>query len=149
MENRGNIWCNFMHLKISVMRLQVRAFKNCNNRNTFFCLIIHLNEQCNFEKILSDVNQLRSTFLVILGDFNARWLLLLNPLSCIDLIFTEQTNLVVGSGIHLLLHPNCHHEITYRKSNLFIWYAPPYAGQVWDANSNKLSLNQVNWDQLF
>ena len=29
-ENRDNIWCNLMHLKKSVMGLQVRAFKNCS-----------------------------------------------------------------------------------------------------------------------
>ena len=29
-ENRDNIWCNLMHLKISVMGLQVRIFKNCS-----------------------------------------------------------------------------------------------------------------------
>ena len=29
-ENRDNIWCNLMHLKKGVMRVQVRTFKNCN-----------------------------------------------------------------------------------------------------------------------
>ena len=31
--------------------------------------------------------------------------------SCIDLIFTSQSNLVMESGIHLSLHSNCHHQI--------------------------------------
>ena len=35
--------------------------------------------------------------------------LLKNSSSCIDLIFTSQPNLVVGSGVHPSLHPNCHH----------------------------------------
>ena len=29
--------------------------------------------------------------------------------SCIDLIFTSQPNLVMESGVHSSLHPNCHH----------------------------------------
>ena len=29
--------------------------------------------------------------------------------SCIDLIFTSQPNLITDSGVHSLLHPNCHH----------------------------------------
>ena len=30
-----------------------------------------------------------------------------NSLSCIDLIFTDQPNLLVDSGVHPSLHPNC------------------------------------------
>ena len=33
--------------------------------------------------------------------------------SCIDLIFTNQPNLSVDSGVHASLHPNCHHEIIH------------------------------------
>ena len=32
---------------------------------------------------------------------------------CIDLIFTTQTNLVIESGVHPSLHPNCHHQIVF------------------------------------
>ena len=35
--------------------------------------------------------------------------------SCIDLIFTTQPNLVVESGVHPSLHPNCHHQIVFAK----------------------------------
>ena len=96
----------------------------------------------NFERLLNHVKQLKSSFLVILGDFNARsksWcsddittyegskidslttthglhqlisqpnhLLPTSP-TCIDLVFTDQSNLVVDSGAHLSLHKNCHH----------------------------------------
>ena len=37
--------------------------------------------------------------------------LLPNSLSCSDLIFTDQLNLPVDCGVHLSLHPNCHHQI--------------------------------------
>ena len=35
--------------------------------------------------------------------------ILKNSSSCIDLIFTDQPNLVTNSGTHPSLHPNCHH----------------------------------------
>ena len=59
--------------------------------------------------------------------------------SCIDLIFTTQPNLVVESGVHPSLHPNCHHQIVFAKSNLQIYYPPPYPREIWhykQANTN-------------
>ena len=49
-----------------------------------------------------------------------------NSSSCIDLIFTDQLNLSVNSGVHSSLHPNCHHQIVHTKFNLNISYSPPY-----------------------
>ena len=46
--------------------------------------------------------------------------------SCIDLIFTNQENLSVNSGVHASLHPNCHHQIVHSSFNLNIYYPPPY-----------------------
>ena len=48
--------------------------------------------------------------------------LLPNPSSCIELIFTDQPNLAVNSGVHLSLHVKCHHQIIYCKFNLMIVY---------------------------
>ena len=112
----------------------------------------------NFERLLNHVKQLKSSFLVILGDFNARsksWCsddittyegskidslttthglhqlisqpthLLPTSSTCIDLIFTDQPNLVVNSGAHPSLHKNCHHQITFCKLNLKIEYPHP------------------------
>ena len=50
--------------------------------------------------------------------------------SCIDLIFTTQPNLVVESGVHSSLHPNCHHQIVFAKFNLQIYYPPPYPKEI-------------------
>ena len=33
--------------------------------------------------------------------------------SRIDLIFTDQSHLIIYCGIHAFLHPNCHHQIIY------------------------------------
>ena len=38
--------------------------------------------------------------------------------SCIDLIFTDQPNLSVNSGIHTSLHLNCHQQIVQSKFDL-------------------------------
>ena len=38
-----------------------------------------------------------------------------NSRSCMDLIFTSQPNMVIGSGVHASLHSNCHHQIIYAK----------------------------------
>ena len=40
--------------------------------------------------------------------------------SCIDLIFTDQPNLSVNSGVHASLHPNCHRQIVHYSLNLSI-----------------------------
>ena len=133
------------------------------------------------------MKQLKSSFLVILGDFNGRsksWCLddittyegskihslttihglhqlisqpthlLLTSSACIDLIFTDQPNLVVNSGVHPSLHKNCHHQITFYKLNLKIEYSPSYEHLVWenkkaDTSSIRKTLKQVNWEFLF
>ena len=43
--------------------------------------------------------------------------IIFNSSSCIDLIFTNQPNLVVDSGTHPSLPPNCHHQIIHCKIN--------------------------------
>ena len=51
--------------------------------------------------------------------------LLPNSSSCIDLIFTDQPNLAVDSGIHPSLHVKFHHQIIHCKFNLMIIYFRP------------------------
>ena len=38
-----------------------------------------------------------------------------NSSSCIELIFTDQPSLIIDSGTHSSLHPNCHHKIIHCK----------------------------------
>ena len=54
-----------------------------------------------------------------------------NPSWCIDLIFTSHSNLVMESGVHSSLLPNCHHQIVFAKINLKIYYPPPYKREIW------------------
>ena len=46
--------------------------------------------------------------------------------SYIDLLFTNEQNLITDSVILPLLHFNCHHQIIYRKFNLKCFYSPQY-----------------------
>ena len=65
-----------------------------------------------------------------------------NISSCIDLIFTDQPNLSMNSGVHSSLHPNCHHHIVHSSFNFNIHYPPPYQRLTWDykkADSIKIS----------
>ena len=43
-----------------------------------------------------------------------------NSSSCIHLIFTDQPSLIIDSGTHPSLHPNCHHKIIHSKIDLKI-----------------------------
>ena len=53
-----------------------------------------------------------------------------NSSSCIDLMFTSQPNLVMESGVHSSLHPNCHPQIVFAKINLKMYYPPPHEREI-------------------
>ena len=57
---------------------------------------------------------------------NERMQLLQNSSSCIGLIFTLKSNIVVESGVHPSFHPNFHHQIVFAKFNVKLYYPPPY-----------------------
>ena len=95
-----------------------------------------LTTACGFHQLISDPTHL------------------LPDSSLVDLIFTDQPNLAVDSGVHPTLHGNCHHQIIFSKFNLMIEYPPPYERLVWDyekANIDSIQnfLKQINWRILF
>ena len=51
--------------------------------------------------------------------------------SCIDLIFTDQPNLFLESGVHPSLHEQCHHQIVYGELSVKNLAPPPYYRKVW------------------
>ena len=70
------------------------------------------------------------------------------------LSFYTQPNLIVDSGTHPSLHPNCHRQIIYAKFNLKIQYPPSYTREVWDyQDSNddliRRAINRFNWERVF
>ena len=141
----------------------------------------------NLDQTLNDISSLNPSFMMILGDFNAKsssWYdkditspegfhiesltsfysftqiisapthILPTSSSCIDLIFTDQPNIIMNSGVHASLHPNCHHQIIFSKINLKIEYPPPYERLIWDyskANVEAINLviNRFDWENLF
>ena len=77
-----------------------------------------------------------------------------NSSSCIDLIFTQQPNLVTSSGVHASLHNNCHHQITFAQIDLLVEYTPPYHRLIWDYSiadilNIRKSISAINWSHLF
>ena len=74
--------------------------------------------------------------------------------SCIDLIVTDQPNLILDSGTRASLDPKCHHQIIYCKVNFKIPPPPPSERKTWHyhrANSDLIqrSLKNFPWAQHF
>ena len=65
-----------------------------------------------------------------------------NNSSCIDLIFTNQSNLIVNRGTHPSLHGNCRHQITFAKARLRVEYLSPDKHHV--QNFTKANVNGIN-----
>ena len=77
-----------------------------------------------------------------------------NSSACIDLVFTDQRNLSVNSGVQASLHPNCHHQTVYTSFKLNIYYLlqcqrllcdckKPYSKNI------RKALYSVNWERFF
>ena len=60
------------------------------------------------------------------------------PASYIDLIFTNQPNLVIDSGVYPSLHTNCNHQVVHCKLNLNIKFLLSYESFVWDYKKGDL-----------
>ena len=59
--------------------------------------------------------------------------------SCIDLIFTSQSNLITEPGVHPYPNSNSHHQIIFAKFNQEIIFSSPFFFEVWhhqDANTD-------------
>ena len=74
--------------------------------------------------------------------------------SYIDLIFSNQPNLIIESGVHPTLYSKCHHQIIYAKPNLKIEYPPPYTRKIWNYSRSETdlinrSIESVDWSKLF
>ena len=73
---------------------------------------------------------------------------------CIDLVLTSRLKLVLDSGVHPSLHPNCHHQIVYAKFNLKIHYSPLYEREIWhywQGNTGLIrrAVHKFNWQRAF
>ena len=111
---------------------------HCQEKSTFEGNVIdNITSQFGLYQVIKEPTHILSTFS-----------------SCIDLIFTSLPNLIIDSGVHSSLHPNCHHQIVYAKFNLEIIYPLPYLREVWhykDANIELIrrAINGFNWTRAF
>ena len=58
------------------------------------------------------------------------------------------------SGVHSSLHSNCHHQITYARFNLKIFYPSAYEREIWHYQNANIDLIQqairdFNWERAF
>ena len=84
---------------------------------------IENNEGKLFEQTTSDLglHQLISEPTHLMGDSK----------SCIDLIFSDQPNLVIESGVHQSLHEQCHHQIVFGKLSVSNVSPLPHTRRIW------------------
>ena len=72
--------------------------------------------------------------------------------SCIDLILTDQPNIVLDSGTRASLDSCCHHQITHCKVNFRIPPPLPFERRIWyynraDVDAIKRSMNFFPWHE--
>ena len=72
--------------------------------------------------------------------------------SCIDLIVTDQPNIILDSGTRASLDPLCHHQIIYCKVNFRIPPPSPFERKIWHFNrantaAIKRSMTSFPWIQ--
>ena len=79
-----------------------------------------------------DIDKIEGTRLESITSYHGLYQIINEPThilpfaSCIDLIHTNQPNLVINSGAHPSLHQNCHHQIIFAQISLKVYYSPPY-----------------------
>ena len=74
--------------------------------------------------------------------------------SCIDLIVTDQPNIILDSGTRASLDSFCHHQIIYCKVNFEIPPPPPFERKIWhfsraNITSIRKSMTTFPWLQHF
>ena len=97
--------------------LSLLVIFNCRS-NQWWENDIENNEGKLFEPLASDngLHQLISEPTHLMGESK----------SSIDLIFTDQPNLIIESGVHPSLHEQCHHQIVFGKLSVSNIVLPPY-----------------------
>ena len=68
--------------------------------------------------------------------------------SCIDLIATDQPNLILDCGTRASLDTYCHHQIIYCRVHLKIPPPPPFKRIIWHFNRANTAANQEEHDQF-
>ena len=74
--------------------------------------------------------------------------------SCIDLLFTNQTNMVMNNGVFPSIHQSFHHQIVLAEVSLKIFYRSPSTQHVWGySNINHEAIyngiDGFDWEKAF
>ena len=74
--------------------------------------------------------------------------------SCIDLILTDQPDIIINSGTRASLDYYCHHQIVHCTVYIKITPPPPYQRKIWhynraDSAAIKRSMENFSWRQHF
>ena len=73
-------------------------------------------------------------------------------LSCIDLVITDQPNIINDCCIVSSLHTRCRHQINHIELNVTNHPPPPYVRRIWhyqraNGNAIKRAMNSINWER--
>ena len=60
----------------------------------------------------------------------------------------SQPNLAMQTGVHCSLHPNCHHQIVFAKTDLKLYYPPRYEREIWHYEKSNADLIRRSIDQF-
>ena len=74
--------------------------------------------------------------------------------SCIDLLFTDQSNIVIDSEVHASLYEQCHHQIVDGKLSVSSIALPPHKRRIWYYDKAafvaiRKSIEMFRWHEQF
>ena len=77
-----------------------------------------------------------------------------NSMSCIDLIFCTNANVIFKHGVDVSIFEKCHHNIIFGKIEISVPLPPAYVREVWDyskanAENIKKEISSFNWNKTF
>ena len=107
---------------------------NLNNESPFCSVVLgDFNARCN-KWYSNDINTQPGIELDNLFSLSGFTQLIREPTNlepnkrktCIDLVFSSQSNLISDSGVHASLFHTCHHQIIFATIDLNIHLPPPY-----------------------
>ena len=75
-------------------------------------------------------------------------------MSCIDLIFCTNQNVISNYGVDVSMFKKCHHNIIHGKIDIRVPLPPVYVREVWDYNKAnveniKKAVSNFNWNRAF
>ena len=77
-----------------------------------------------------------------------------SSMSCIDLIFCTNLNVISKHSVDVSTFDKCHHDIIYGKINIGVNLPPIYVREVWDygrtnVETSKKAKSNFNWNKPF